>query len=103
MNEQNVAAALKKQGKSKNDKDSKFDALELAVGTEVELEHVDDREAAKEIAKDHLVENPTYYKDLGKIEKEVKDIYDSMSKKFNKNESNILLTILKKMDEELSK
>lgn len=53
---------LKQSGLSKDDPDSKFDKRELAIGAKIELEHVDDIEAAKEIAKDHLVEDKGYYK-----------------------------------------
>jgi len=63
---------LKKQGLAKNKPDSDFDSIELEIGANVELEHIDDEEAAKEIAKDHLVENPHYYtKVLAPAEKEV--------------------------------
>jgi hypothetical protein len=49
--------------------DSDFDAEQLAKGIEVEKEHVgDDLELAKEIAKDHLVEDPLYYDKLETIE-----------------------------------
>lgn len=63
---------LKKQGLAKNRPDSDFDPIELEVGVAVELEHVDDDDAAKEIAKDHLVEDPHYYTVmLAKAEDEV--------------------------------
>ena len=41
----------------------------LAEGVKVELEHTDDRRAATCIAKVHLVECPTYYARLEKLEK----------------------------------
>lgn len=41
--------------------DSDFDELELELGIAVELEHTNDKDLAKEIAKDHLTENPAYY------------------------------------------
>ena len=41
---------------------------ELQKGIEVELEHTKDREKAKEIAMDHLFEDPKYYQKLKKIE-----------------------------------
>jgi len=41
-----------------------FDPLELAKGIEVELEHTSDRALAREIAMDHLVEDPHYYDKL---------------------------------------
>jgi hypothetical protein len=57
-----IVEALKDSGISKNDPDSKFNKRELAIGAKIELEHVDDIEAAKEIAKDHLIEDKNYYK-----------------------------------------
>ena len=44
-----------------------FDAAQLRIGTEVELEHTPDRRLAQEIAMDHLVEHPAYYRELAKI------------------------------------
>lgn len=48
--------------------DSDFDKSQLAAGIRVELEHTKDRAIAKEIAKDHLTEDPNYYKKLKKME-----------------------------------
>jgi hypothetical protein len=42
---------------------------QLYKGIEVEMEHTDDKELAKEIAKDHLTEYPYYYDELEKMEK----------------------------------
>lgn len=65
---------LKNAGKSKNEKADSFNQEQLAIGIEIEKEHVgNDKQAASEIAKDHLRENPNYYKNLSKIEKEVRD------------------------------
>ena len=47
---------------------SQFPAEQLAQGTEVEVEHTDDRRKALEIAMDHLVEDPAYYTKLETIE-----------------------------------
>lgn len=58
-----LAEVLKLQGKSKNRPNSDFDSIELKIGTEIELEHTNDRAVAKEIAKDHLTEDVNYYKD----------------------------------------
>jgi hypothetical protein len=41
---------------------------QLEIGVKVEMEHVDDEEKAKEIAMDHLWEDPTYYTKLKKME-----------------------------------
>jgi hypothetical protein len=58
-----------KGGLGDNRPDSDFDAEQLKNGIEVEMEHTKDRKIAKEIAKDHLSEDPNYYKKLKKIEK----------------------------------
>jgi hypothetical protein len=47
-----------------------FDQKELAKGTAVELEHTKDRKLAREIAMDHLKEDPRYYSKLTKVHKE---------------------------------
>jgi hypothetical protein len=44
--------------------DSDFDAEQLEKGRKVEMEHTTDPEVAKDIAKDHLVEDKDYYKKL---------------------------------------
>ena len=41
---------------------------ELQKGTEVEMEHTSDKDAAHEIAMDHLIEDPKYYSKLDTIE-----------------------------------
>lgn len=46
------------------------DQEQLRMGVEVEMEHVDDPELAKEIAMDHLVEIPDYYSRLAQMEDE---------------------------------
>ena len=43
---------------------------ELAMGIEVEKEHTNDEELAKEIALDHLTEIPDYYTRLKEMEAE---------------------------------
>jgi hypothetical protein len=58
-----------KGGLGDNRPDSDFDAQQLASGIKTELEHTQDRSVAKEIAKDHLTEDPNYYSKLKKIEK----------------------------------
>lgn len=47
-----------------------FDKESLRKGIKVELEHTDDYQVAKEIAMDHLVEDPKYYDKLATIEKD---------------------------------
>ena len=56
-------------------KPSDFDKAQLDKGTAVEVEHVDDRSKAQEIAMDHLTEDPVYYDKLEKIEKNASDAH----------------------------
>lgn len=58
-----------KGGKGDNRPDSDFNEKDLEDGIKHEMEHTKDRQVAKEIAKDHLSEDPNYYKKLKKIEK----------------------------------
>jgi hypothetical protein len=55
-------------GKHNDIPDEEFDAKELAMGIEIEMEHTDDAGIAKAIAKDHLKELPDYYTRLKKME-----------------------------------
>lgn len=55
-------------GFSSGKPDSDFDQDQIKKGIEIELEHTNDREMAKEIAKDHLVEDPKYYDHLKEME-----------------------------------
>lgn len=48
--------------------DDAFDEVELEMGIEDELEHTSDPDVAKEIAKDHLVGDPSYYSKMGQYE-----------------------------------
>jgi len=48
--------------------DSDFDPIQLKKGIKVESEHTKDPNIAKEIAKDHLTEDPEYYIKLNKME-----------------------------------
>ena len=43
---------------------------ELEMGIKVEMEHTNSKKIAKEIAMDHLYEDPSYYTNLKKIEKD---------------------------------
>jgi hypothetical protein len=51
-------------GKGDRANTSKFDRDEIEMGTKHELEHTNDHELAREIAIDHLTEDPHYYSDL---------------------------------------
>ncbi len=49
-----------------------FDKKKLKQGQKVEMEHTSDPAVAKEIAMDHLSEDPEYYKKLAEMEKQDK-------------------------------
>lgn len=49
--------------------DTAFDKKKLQKGTKHEREHTDKNQVAKEIAKDHLQEDPAYYEKVDAIEK----------------------------------
>lgn len=53
--------------------DEQFDPEQLKRGIEVEKEHTDDPEVAKQIAKAHLLEIPDYYTRLDKMEADAKE------------------------------
>jgi ribosomal protein S6 len=52
--------------------DDKYDSVQLVKGTEVEMEHTNNREIAKIIAKHHLAEYHDYYIELEKMEEMLK-------------------------------
>lgn len=54
-------------GKAHGIKPSAFNAAQLKRGTDVEMEHTNKRSIAKQIAMDHLVEDPQYYVKLSKF------------------------------------
>ncbi|MFA5398414.1 MAG: DUF5661 family protein [Methanogenium sp.] len=58
-----------KGGLGDNKKDEEFDQEQLAKGKDVEKEHTNDEDMAKEIAKDHLTERGDYYDKLEDMEK----------------------------------
>ncbi len=55
-------------GLAKGKPDSDFDSAQIEKGIKVELEHTGDKDKAREIAKDHLMENPKYYDYLEEME-----------------------------------
>ena len=57
-----VSALAKKHGRSRNDI-----KRQLAAGIKVELEHTNSEAVAKEIALDHLGEDPEYYSRLTQV------------------------------------
>jgi len=52
--------------------DKKFNKRQLSMGVKVEIEHTNSKRVAKQIAKAHLTEYPTYYTALNKMEKQLK-------------------------------
>lgn len=56
-----------KGGKAAGMSPKDFNAKQLAAGVRVELEHTDSRKVAREIAMDHLAEDPGYYRKLAEI------------------------------------
>jgi len=58
-----------KGGLADGKSDDLFDAEQLQNGISIEMEHTNDEAIAKEIAKDHLTEDPEYYIKLAKMEK----------------------------------
>jgi len=57
-------------GEADHASDTQFAKSDLAEGRKHEREHTDNDQIAKEIAKDHLSEDPRYYKKVEQIEKE---------------------------------
>jgi hypothetical protein len=57
-------------------KPSDFDQRALARGTKVELEHTRSEKIAREIAMDHLTEDPHYYEKLARVENPMVDIWN---------------------------
>jgi hypothetical protein len=55
-------------GRADKKKPSDFDPKELAMGIEVEKEHTNDPDHAREIGMDHLTEDPKYYTHLKEME-----------------------------------
>lgn len=58
-----------KGGLADKKKPSDFDSEAIKAGVKVEMEHTNDPDLAREIAMDHLTEDPHYYKKLKTIEK----------------------------------
>ena len=63
-------------GEADNTTDDEFDKDSLEEGIKHELEHTDDKDTAKEIAKDHLKEDPEYYTNLDKMHEYVNSLED---------------------------
>lgn len=68
-----VKIALKDRipgGLAKGMRPSEFPRRSMRKGMKSELEHTSSKRIAKEIAMDHLVEDPRYYDKLEKMERE---------------------------------
>lgn len=72
LKEQVESQKLPQIGKHNDVPDSEFDSKELEMGIKVEMEHTDDPDISKRIAKDHLSELSDYYTRLLKMEKQGK-------------------------------
>ena len=46
---------------------------ELEIGIGIEMEHTDDKDKAREIAMDHLMESSKYYDKLEEMEEEMEE------------------------------
>jgi GNAT superfamily N-acetyltransferase len=68
----------------KSDKD--FNKKNLKEGIKVEKEHTSDSDIAKEIAEDHLTEDPKYYKKLATIEKSESFNFEELKAHLNTDE-----------------
>jgi hypothetical protein len=61
-------AKIELTGEKDTREDMDYPPKELTMGISVEMEHTDDQEIAKQIAKDHLDEDKAYYSKLKKME-----------------------------------
>lgn len=64
-----MARDVLKGGKADLIPESAFDPKSVERGARVESEHTSNKTVAKEIARDHLFEDPRYYEKLEKMEK----------------------------------
>lgn len=71
-------------GLADNASPQQFDKRQLAKGTRVEMEHTNNPAIAREIAMDHLTEDPRYYIELEKMEKKLEKSRRSSMKKVQK-------------------
>lgn len=64
-----ISEELAHGGVADNMPDSAFNETSINKGMKVEREHTKNKKLQKEIAKDHLTEDPKYYGKLAKMEK----------------------------------
>ena len=72
MDETNTCKTYLKGGLAGCKPDTLFDPIQLQKGMKIEMEHTNDPQIAKEIAKDHLTEFPKYYDYLEEMEARLK-------------------------------
>jgi len=80
-------------GLADNSIPSDFNKADLKDGISHEMEHTDDPKLAREIAMDHLSEDPLYYKKLKKIEESVR--------KFTRSFVNEMFYVTKRIPQQL--
>lgn len=85
-----LADHLKKKGEHRRGSAVRIDPRQLAMGIRVEMEHSDNREVAREIALDHLAEDPNYYTHLQEMENKYTKSVEGQSME----KSNIALVVL---------
>ena len=68
---------------------------EVSMGADVEMEHVNSKKIAKEIAMDHLVEIPDYYTRLKKMEKEGEKHWKRRTKKVDESIKDYITDLVK--------
>lgn len=73
-----LAKELLHGGEADNIPDKSFSALSLLRGKKHEREHTNNDQVAKEIAKDHLSEDPRYYEKVEKVVKEANAYTDQL-------------------------
>lgn len=100
MNEDKIKGG-KSDNKSVKDIAKKFDVTvakinkELKMGIEVEYEHTNSKNMAKEIAMDHLMEIPDYYTRLKKMEKEGESKWKKREKKIDESIKDYICDLLR--------
>ena len=85
-----LAEHLKKKGEYRQGSTVDVDPRQLAMGIKVEMEHTDDRTVAREIALDHLAEDPSYYTHLQEMENKYAKSMEGQSMQ----RSNIALVVI---------
>jgi hypothetical protein len=79
-------------GEADNVPDSDFDKKKLEHGKKHEMEHTENPDIAKEVAKDHMLEDEDYYKKVEEIEKKslASDALQHMLVHYSRNKHDVL-------------